>query len=620
MCELCSIRETQPTLDDTLSYGLTMHPQDGQLIHIIEEAVPDMARQIGTIPANVIALKAVINSLGPTTFDRLVTLAKDYYLAMAAWDKVRPGGLDSSFYEAKRDFELQRVKLSAFIFDESGYMTFNVKQMTEPTASSTEHRLSEIIDDAFNYYSDGVRKVAVASGWNHFLHMTCLKFLAGSVKFQFIEATNRNVYSWRTPAIKDFWDRTNTYCARCGEGRHRPLTKSCTSCVITGLTKVHAGCCPHTTCLTCNRAFSGEPWGPRSECVTCAQQHTNCCTRCGIGRVSRREPSGHVWCQRVLNDRGFSSHCRSCCNCPRGIPRKQYDLHKFKPSTKEMRRNKLSRLLGVEIEVVGVEDDTPEFKAARAKWRPRVMDDGSLGGGTSFEMPTQPAGGDIWLDMVHELCEGLKASKAYVTEAAGLHVHVDCQDLNAWDLQRVFQNFITVEDAIYDMIHPARKRNHFCKPSRAMLEDLMAGGGRRPKMAMEDKFYNLSAHLRGLAGKDRAEQRSTVLKRVTGNKYMEKRYYGLNVHSFWHRGTLEFRHHHGTVNPAVIANWGMVVGSLVSFSAAGRTCKPGMEGLQEMATAMTGRDELADWIKQRTAKMQQLIGTTSYTSKSLEWI
>ena len=47
------------------------------------------------------------------------------------------------------------------------------------------------------------------------------------------------------------------------------------------------------------------------------------------------------------------------------------------------------------------------------------------------------------------------------------------------------------------------------------------------------------------------------------DKYNGERYRALNLHSFFYRGTVEFRHHHGTVIAAKMQGWGMVCASVL---------------------------------------------------------
>lgn len=636
MCELCTVTDNPNWRIGLNNLINSADYPSNRIEYLVEREIRDMPSRIGAVNASHLALKPLVDSLADrngANFEQLVKLTKDLFVALRHFEE------RSSRYDPTRDvydsaeyraYVEARTKLTQVV---DGGRTAGVSlgglvsYMTKVNGAHDDYvTWANLAANEFEVYISSTGPVlTLVRMWPIALELTLMRYLST----QCVDLTsaqrrlampNAPTMQWVNSEVATYWRSMIRYCSRCARSDAGPTDHNCTLCVSSGLVNVHRACCPHRACPTCNTLFSGVGWGPARECVTCARTHLSLCTSCGVGRHDMPAAPDHNWCQRCTDDNDRPQHCAGCCPQPRGISRKDWGLIKYKPTPKQMRRNKLGRLLGAEIEVCSVLDDTPEFRAARLKWKPRVMDDGSLGGGTSFEMPTQPAGGDLWLDMIADLGQGLATAKATVNQRAGLHVHVDCQDLNAWDLQRVFQNFIAVEDAIYDMIHPSRAANHYCKRSSDMLRDLMAGGGRRPKMAMEDKFYNLKESLGDLKGKERASERAATLKRAAGNKYMEKRYYGLNVHSFWHRGTLEFRHHHGTVNPSVITNWGLVVGSIVSFSAAGRTCKPGMAGLQEMATEMTGRSELADWIKLRTDQMKPLIGQSSHSNVVHPWL
>lgn len=51
------------------------------------------------------------------------------------------------------------------------------------------------------------------------------------------------------------------------------------------------------------------------------------------------------------------------------------------------------------------------------------------------------------------------------------------------------------------------------------------------------------------------------------DKYNGARYTGLNIHSFFYRGTIEFRHHSGTVNADKAKNWGMICAAIIEYAA-----------------------------------------------------
>jgi hypothetical protein len=46
-------------------------------------------------------------------------------------------------------------------------------------------------------------------------------------------------------------------------------------------------------------------------------------------------------------------------------------------------------------------------------------------------------------------------------------------------------------------------------------------------------------------------------------KYGQARYNALNLHSFFYRQTVEFRHHQGTTNAVKATSWGMLCASIL---------------------------------------------------------
>ena len=51
------------------------------------------------------------------------------------------------------------------------------------------------------------------------------------------------------------------------------------------------------------------------------------------------------------------------------------------------------------------------------------------------------------------------------------------------------------------------------------------------------------------------------------DKYHSARYQGLNIHSWFHRGTVECRVHSGTICRDKVTNWGILWAALVDFAA-----------------------------------------------------
>ena len=391
----------------------------------------------------------------------------------------------------------------------------------------------------------------------------------------------------------------------------------CAVCVATG----HVGDCPgHSWCPRCDRHDR-----PQAECDTC-DYHTgrarglsagvtsaicsSCCTcetcqdcevrvessdfcrECGSCREACCECERCAACGDVLDPRQFcgcgSGECRDCCGCGgTAIPRKTFKLLKFE-AAKVNKKTKLRRLLGTEIEIADSPGNLTALKVALERWKTSVTNDGSLPN-TGTELVTQPAGGDQWHAMIEDLCAGLSKADAIANYDCGLHVHVDATSLNIWDMRRVIKLYAAVETALYSCIHPYRgfaprgDSDHYSQPCGQTYLDMINQSGKWSKSAAmkaqyreEADSYKSTDMFDGRAGRyvkpkdDPRKHEQLVmaqLKEVAKHKYHNTRYRGLNMHSYWLRGTIEFRHHHGTVKAENIINWGTVCGSIVEWAA-----------------------------------------------------
>lgn len=120
--------------------------------------------------------------------------------------------------------------------------------------------------------------------------------------------------------------------------------------------------------------------------------------------------------------------------------------------------------------------------------------------------------------------DGLKALKvitdvladiAKVGKTTGLHVH---HGVRANELVKISKSWMTVQDAIYSMVPPSRHNNRFCRKWNV---------GYVPDSGIKNWY-----------------------KRNVGTRYV-----GLNLESFWIRGTVEFRCAAGSFDYEKISNW-----------------------------------------------------------------
>ena len=371
-----------------------------------------------------------------------------------------------------------------------------------------------------------------------------------------------------------------TACPDCASKSHSICT-NCHKC---------SRCCP---CLWCN--YWGASHVVESRCEVCAYCEDHCnCPRC-----------------KTCNAKGkcLCRHCHSCQTCclhaptaecggfglDTPIPYMDSGLTKHIPTRKELTKLPLARLIGVEVEVNNSRNlaKGKKLRDALYKWGDSVVSDGSIGGQPrAFEINCMPSGGDKFIDHIRELTDGLAMFGASPDSSCGLHVHIDASDLEVYDLNRVIQLYAKVERALFDLCHPSRLNNHYSVPCRKFY--LEGGLTHKPaefrqrlvsRLYFNDQpiltpesikqkaaSYWGSDYTRGDAKRRKELEKIHInqvvvaLKKEKQHKYRNVRYKALNLHSYWLRKTIEFRHHEGTVDFDAITGWAMVCQHLIDIT------------------------------------------------------
>ncbi len=125
---------------------------------------------------------------------------------------------------------------------------------------------------------------------------------------------------------------------------------------------------------------------------------------------------------------------------------------------------------------------------------------------------------------LQEVVRTLRGAGAVVNESCGMHVHVDASNHTAQSLKNALCMMYSKEDILFKALKVNEGRvNHWCKK---VQEDKLKKIRRLPSGAslnqMADLWYS-----------DSSESRYS--------HYNETRYYALNLHSVFYRGTLEWR-------------------------------------------------------------------------------
>lgn len=158
----------------------------------------------------------------------------------------------------------------------------------------------------------------------------------------------------------------------------------------------------------------------------------------------------------------------------------------------------------------------------RSYWK--AIRDGSLGGSTpsgyeGAEFISPPLKPKALFDQLEAVLKVLNEYGAKVRKSCGFHVHCDAKGFTPKRLQYALNHYVKSERALDRIMAPSRRDNNatYCKGTRAILDTAIDGARVR-----------------------------------TGGEF---RYRKLNLTSYAKHGTLEFRHHGGTLDFAKMVPW-----------------------------------------------------------------
>lgn len=217
--------------------------------------------------------------------------------------------------------------------------------------------------------------------------------------------------------------------------------------------------------------------------------------------------------------------------------------------------------MSAEIEVSNSDPSKAFFvNDALAKWQSVAVRDGSLPQ-EGYEINTAPAKDEMFDNQIIEICDSLASAKAFVNRKCGLHVHIDARDMNYYDLRKILQVYWAVEDDMFNMLaHHRRENNRFClrvKRGQGWSDILNRKlSNDEWRAAVMHKMYSFKHN----------EMDKRAQNGFRTHKYDNARYYALNLHSWFFRKTVEFRHHHGTIDKTKILNWAHICEKVIDFA------------------------------------------------------
>ncbi len=200
----------------------------------------------------------------------------------------------------------------------------------------------------------------------------------------------------------------------------------------------------------------------------------------------------------------------------------------------------VNRLVGLEAECM-----YPYTDSIRTPSNWATTYDGSISTGGEYEgieLVSTPSSGDLLDSQVFDLVDWARSYDAVVNSSCGLHVHFDSTNLNARQVAHIGIVYSKYQHLLKDMMPPSRQGSRWCK-------DFSMGVNTLRNINTEEELVEEYYESMGCI--------------PSTEKYNDARYCGLNLHSRYFHGSLEFRLHSGTLNKTKIVNWIRILNAII---------------------------------------------------------
>lgn len=235
--------------------------------------------------------------------------------------------------------------------------------------------------------------------------------------------------------------------------------------------------------------------------------------------------------------------------------------------------NPFKRVVSVEVELTVFNSvDTLPFQHIPKVYTER---DGSVNQ-SGRELICTGLAGDGLIYGLSELAYRLEETKCAVDTSCGYHVHVDARDLSAAQIYNLLLLWNCFSPIAYRHIFPTRANNPMCmrlttiqpwwpKLLSSLHDSLETSTSRHVLLAA---LYGVSFSTIPPPDIPRvlAEHKRRKYGQVNDATLVNFRYCDVNLHSWFYRGTIEFRAHHGTVNARELVGWPLMCLQLVHLA------------------------------------------------------
>lgn len=345
---------------------------------------------------------------------------------------------------------------------------------------------------------------------------------------------------------------------------------------------------------------------PDGECPRCSEGYFTCeCwhRRCA-GVYSRDEQCGicsshsnHCTCYYCDECGRYSSD--GCCEYGCDIEsdpdeRPRYNNGLIYYADPHAKQHSITRLCGCELEISNSSPDMSACRDLARSGRISIENDGSLPS-TGSEIVTQPASGRQFIDLIESVARAFDNDDAAINVRCGFHLHVDCRDLQYYDIYKFMRVWVAVEDEIFSYLAPSRQDNHYCQRVSTRWQ---SGINYLIERHIETKRAAWKDYV-AWAAYDTYDAK--CINRYRKSQKPGGRYKAVNIHSWLYRGTIEFRCHHGTTSAKKTIRWAELMCRLIDWTVAASL--KDITALSDMSSADAVRhivtDEIWEYYQQR---------------------
>lgn len=175
--------------------------------------------------------------------------------------------------------------------------------------------------------------------------------------------------------------------------------------------------------------------------------------------------------------------------------------------------------------------------------------------GEPFEIVSPPL---TDFEEVEKVCKLLNENGFEVNKSCGFHVHHEVKDLNHKALDNLYRIYDKYEKDVIEMLLPNSRRGSRWSLNLGTKDSMR--NGRKSIMERVEESKNLEEFLRNVG--ECHINRSNI------------RYHSLNLNNFIKYGTVEFRHHSGTIDFTKIKMWVLLTHRMIETATTKKKITP----------------------------------------------